>query len=116
MSAQDPQIPDRNRFLRRMGLTGAFVLAGLAALLWLGADVVGTKECLDNGYGIVVEGGGMAMTKEGDCRITVPTTLGVLSGVLPTLSEPIARAALLAGLAGAVPPSICLWLATRRPR
>lgn len=56
------------------------------------------------------------MTEEG-CVITVPTTTsGVVSGAPPTLDEPIAMVALLAGLAGAVPPGVCLWLATRNPR
>jgi len=105
--------PDGARRLRMMGLAGALLCAGLATLLWLGADVLGTKQCMESGYGLLVESGGSLMTKEG-CELTVPTTMGVVSGVLPTLSEPVARAALIAGLAGAVPPSICLWLATRR--
>ncbi|OAH12224.1 hypothetical protein [Streptomyces jeddahensis] len=101
--------------LRIIGLTGALLCAVLSALLWLGADVLGTKECMENGYGLGVEGGGSLMTEQG-CELTVPTTMGVVSGVLPTISEPVATAALIAGLGGALPPGICLWLATRRPR
>jgi hypothetical protein len=71
---------------------------------------------MDDGYGLGVPGGGISMTEEG-CVITVPTTTsGVVSGAPPTLNEPIAMVALLAGLAGAVPPGVCLWLATRNPR
>lgn len=106
---------NRTRRLQIIGLAGAFLCAGLAGLLWLGADVLGTKECMETGYGLGVEGGGSLMTEEG-CELTVPTTMGTVSGVLPTLNEPVATAALLAGLAGAIPPSICLWLATRRSR
>lgn len=114
MAIGDNRAPDRARRLRVMGLIGTLLCAGLAGLLWLGADVLGTKECLDNGYGLPADS--MGMTKEGDCQITVSTTYGAVTGVLPTISEPIAGVALIAGLAGAVPPSICLWLATRRPR
>ena len=115
MAIADYQATDRARLLRTMGLAGALLCAGLAILLWLGADVLGTKQCMETGYGLGVEGGGSLMTEAG-CELTVPTTMGVVSGVLPTLSEPVARAALIAGLAGAVPPSVCLWLATRRSR
>ena len=115
MTAGDTPAPGRARFLRLTGLVGALVCAGLAALMWLSADVMGTRECMDNAYGLGVEGGGISMTEQG-CEVTVPTTSGLVSGVLPTLSEPIARAALIAGLAGAVPPGVCLWLATRRTR
>lgn len=116
MTTPDHHDPGRARHLRVLGLTSTFVLAALAALLWLGAYAVGTKRCMDNGYGLGVPGGGISMTEEG-CVITIPTTTsGVVSGAPPTLNEPIAAAALIAGLAGAVPPSICLWLATRRPR
>jgi hypothetical protein len=106
---------NRARQLRMMGVTGALLCAGLAALLWLGADVLGTKECMETGYGLGVEGGGSLMTEEG-CELTVPTTMGMVSGVLPTIREPVATAALITALAGALPPGICLWLATRRPR
>jgi hypothetical protein len=105
---------NRAHNLRVLGLTGALLCAGLSALLWLGADVLGTKECMETGYGLGVEGGGSLMTEQG-CELTVPTTMGMVSGVLPTISEPVATAALIAGLAGALPPGICLWLATRRP-
>lgn len=113
MAIGDSHALDRGRLLRVMGLAGALLCMGLAGLLWLGADVLGTRQCMESGYGLGVEGGGSGMTEEG-CEVTVPTTMGVVRGVLPTLSEPVARAALIAGLAGAVPPSICLWLATRR--
>lgn len=115
MTTHDHQVPDRSRVLRRAGLTGAFLLAALAALLWLGANAAGAKRCLDNDHGLAVEGGGISMTERG-CEVIVPTTMGTVTGVVPTLYEPIATPALIAGLAGAVPPSICLWLATRRPR
>jgi hypothetical protein len=116
MTTDDNQVPGRARHLRMMGLTGALLLAGLAALLWLGADVTGTKECMANAYGLGVEGGGTSMTEAG-CQVTVPTTTsGLVSGVLPTLSESLAGAALIAALACALPPAACLWLATRRPR
>ncbi|WP_274559590.1 hypothetical protein [Streptomyces spiramyceticus] len=106
---------NRARRLLFIGLAGALLCAGLASLLWLGADVLGTKECMEAGYGLGVEGGGSLMTEEG-CKLTVPTTMGTVSGVLPTINESVATAALLAGLAGAIPPSICLWLATKHPR
>ncbi|MBC2902447.1 hypothetical protein [Streptomyces cupreus] len=70
---------------------------------------------MKDGHGLLVEGGGTSMTEWG-CDVSLPTTAGQVTGLLPTLSEPVAGAALTAGLAGAVPPSICLWLATRRPR
>ncbi|MGP3979861.1 hypothetical protein [Streptomyces sp. KR80] len=112
MTAHDLQVVGRNRVLRRAGLTGALLLAAVAALLWLGADVVATKECFDSGYGL---GESISMTEEG-CEVTARGPDGERSSVLPTLSEPIGTVALIAGLAGAVPPSICLWLATRQPR
>ncbi|MEV8312250.1 hypothetical protein AB0P36_34390 [Streptomyces flavidovirens] len=115
MNAHDHPGADRSRLLRRAGLAGALLLAVVATLLWLGANAIGAKQCIEDGHGLLVEGGGTSMTERG-CEVTVPTTAGRLTGLLPTLSEPVAGAALIAGLAGAVPPSICLWLATRRPR
>ncbi|MFF8842048.1 hypothetical protein ACF08N_04825 [Streptomyces sp. NPDC015127] len=112
MTAHDHQAPGRNRSLRTTGLTGMLLFAALAAVLWLVADASGTKKCFDSGYGL---GDSITMTEEG-CEVTVRTADGVRSSVLPTLDEPIATAALIAGLAGAVPPGICLWLATRRTR
>jgi hypothetical protein len=59
----DRRVPGRARHLRMMGLTGALLLAGLAALLWLGTDVTGTKECMDSAYGLGVEGRSTSMTR-----------------------------------------------------
>ncbi|MFF3286206.1 hypothetical protein [Streptomyces sp. NPDC003023] len=115
MNAQGHPGTDRSRLLRSVGLAGALMLAVLAALLWFGADAIGSRQCMEDGHGLLVEGGGTSMTEQG-CEVTVPTASGSLTASLPTLSEPVAGAALLAGLAGAVPPGICLWLATRRPR
>lgn len=115
MNAHDHPGADRGRLLRRAGLAGTLLLAVAATLLWFGANAIGAKQCIEDGHGLLVEGGGTSMTERG-CEVTVSTTAGRLTGLLPTLSEPVAGAALIAGLAGAVPPSICLWLATRRPR
>lgn len=115
MNGHDYPGADRIRLLRRAGLASALVLAVLSALLWFGANAIGAKRCMDDGHGMLVEGGGTSMTERG-CEVTVPTTAGRVTGLLPTISEPVAGAALIAGLAGAVPPNICLWLATRRPR
>ncbi|MEV3991080.1 hypothetical protein AB0J57_19430 [Streptomyces sp. NPDC049837] len=57
----------------------------------------------------------MSMTEEG-CEVTVRAAEGARSAVLPTLSEPLATAALVTAVASALPPTICLWLVTRRPR
>lgn len=99
------------RRLRVRGLVGFLLCAGLAGLLWVGADAVGTRECFDTAYGLPAERGGMT---ERGCEVTIATRVGPVTTVLPTLDEGIAFLALLAGLAGAVPPGICLWLATRR--
>ncbi|GAA4891891.1 hypothetical protein ACFPM3_17625 [Streptomyces coeruleoprunus] len=115
MNARNHRIPDRSRSLRRAGLAGALLFAVLAGLLWSAAGVLGARQCLDNGHGLGVEGGGMSLTERG-CEITVPTTAGRVTGLVTTLSEPVAGAALVAGLAGAVPPCVCLWLVTRRRR
>lgn len=115
MNAHERPGAESSRRLRRAGLAGALLLAVLAAVLWFGANAIGAKQCLEDGHGLLVEGGGVSMTERG-CEVAVPTTAGRATGLLPTLSEPVAGAALIAGLAGAVPPSVCLWLATRRPR
>ncbi|MEV4332985.1 hypothetical protein AB0K02_20970 [Streptomyces sp. NPDC049597] len=112
MSADTHQAPGRHRSLRTAGLTGMLLFMALAAVLWLVADAFATRKCFDGGYGL---GDSVSMTEEG-CEVTVRTADGARSAVLPTLDEPIATAALIAGLAGAVPPGICLWLATRRTR
>ncbi|MFD7409855.1 hypothetical protein ACFV7R_46435 [Streptomyces sp. NPDC059866] len=103
---------DHDRLLRRVGLAAALGLAALAALLWFVADATATKECFDTGYGL---GDSISMTEEG-CEVTVRAADGVRSAVLPTLSEPLATAALVTAVGSALPPTICLWLATRRPR
>jgi hypothetical protein len=113
MNAHEHPGEDRSRLLRRAGLAGALLLAALAAVLWFGANAIGAKQCMDDGHGLLVESGVTSITERG-CEVTVPTTTGRVTGLLPTLSEPVAGAALIAGLAGAVPPGICLWLATRR--
>jgi hypothetical protein len=109
---QDRAVHDPHRFLRRTGLAGALSLAALAALLWFVADATATRECFDTGYGL---GDSISMTEEG-CQVTVRTADEVRSAVLPTLSEPLATAALITAVGSALPPVICLWLATRRPR
>ncbi|MBT2364132.1 hypothetical protein J7E88_02000 [Streptomyces sp. ISL-10] len=88
------------------------LFVALAAVLWLVADAFATRKCFDSGYGL---GDSTSMTEEG-CEVTVRAADGDRSTVLPTLDEPISTAALIAGLAGAVPPGICLWPATRRTR
>lgn len=56
------------------------------------------------------------MTERG-CEVTVPTTtMGSVTGALPTLNEPLAATALIVGIGSAVPPAVCLWPATHRPR
>ncbi|NWF31231.1 hypothetical protein HW130_34245 [Streptomyces sp. PKU-EA00015] len=110
MTTDAPQVRDRTRRLRTIGLTGALLLAGMAALLWLGADAVASRECFDTGYGL---GDSISMTAEG-CEVTVRTAEGERSAVLPTVSEGLAGAAVITALTAAVPPYVCLWLATRR--
>lgn len=116
MTAPDRNAPDPNRVLRRAGLIGSLLVATTAGVLWLGADVVGTRECMDHAYGLGVEGGGSTMTEKG-CEVTVPTTtMGPVTAALPTLNEPLAATALVVGIGSAVPPVVRLWLSTRRPR
>ncbi|MFI2369009.1 alpha/beta fold hydrolase [Streptomyces sp. NPDC018833] len=65
-------------------------------------------------------GGAGVPAAPASCRATlsaVPTTtMGRVSVVLPTISEPLAVAALVVGIGSAVPPVVCLWPATHRPR
>jgi hypothetical protein len=94
-------------------LTGAIVLAALAGLLFLAADATASRKCGHNAYGLSVEGGGVSWTEQG-CEVTVPTSYGRVSAVLPTLDEGLATVALVVGVAAAIPPSVALWLVTRR--
>lgn len=109
---QGQQTHAHDRLLRRVGLTAALGLIALAALLWFIADATATKECFDTGYGL---GDSTSMTEQG-CEVTVRAADGIRSAVLPTLSEPLARTALFTAAGSALPPTICLWLATRRTR
>lgn len=116
MTAHDQQgrpAHDRNRTLRTVGLTAALGLAVLAAVMFFVADAVATKKCLDTGYGLADR---ISMTEEG-CELTVRAADGTTrSAVVPTLSEPLATAALATAVGSAVPPVVCLWLAARRQR
>lgn len=109
-----PLAPD-TRHVVRTAAASSVVLAFAAFALWLGSIALATKDCLEEGYGLGVEGGGMGMTERG-CQITVPTTsMGLItSDPMPSHSDGAVTAAMVAATLIAVPPFVGMWVLARR--
>ena len=87
----------------------------LATGLWFAAHAVASRQCLDNAYGLGVEGGGVTATEEG-CRVDIPTTQGHLEVLLPTLHSGFAAAAAVLAALGAIWPVVLMVAFSRRAR
>ena len=93
-----------------MGVAGHW-LAALA--LWFAAGAVAWRKCLDTGYGLAVEGGGVRATETG-CVVDIPTTTSAsIDALLPTLDSGFAAASAIVAALGAVWPLV-LFLAYHR--
>jgi hypothetical protein len=78
-----------------------------ALLLWFAARALAWRRCLDDAYGLAVEGGGVTATDAG-CVVDIPTTQGHLEVVLPTLHSGLVGAAVVVAGLGAIWPLLLL--------
>ena len=85
-----------------VGVVGHWLLA---LVLWFAAHAIAFRQCLDNAYGLAVEGGGVSATEEG-CLVDIPTGSGQLEALLPTLDGGTAAAAAVVAALGAVWPVV----------
>lgn len=107
--------PRQVRPLLVAGLAGLGLHVLLTLVLWLAANVVAARTCLENAFGLAVSGGGSSITETG-CAVTVPTIRGPVVGHLETFDQGLATLALVVALSVALwPLGSLLVLARRRP-